>query len=328
MLKYIFSIIFYFASVLILVPLTITYMLNKNIMGTFEQLDSDIIQDVSFNDLENNSEEFSTLFISVENDNFENYIIGVVSAEMPSSFEIEALKAQAVASRTYAYRRVDNVNDEINYTNIGQAYDTIENMRSKWGDKFDDNYSKIKNAIVSTKGIIMTYEDEPIEAVFHSTSGGMTENAENIWGKNLPYIKSVDSYLDEEAPNFTYVSIISNNEIVSKIASKFSSSGINVSYDDIINSFEIKTRSEAGYVLEVYVCGYLMSGQDMRTLFDLRSSNFTIVKNSDSFEFTTKGYGHGVGMSQYGANFMAMEGYSYLEILEHYYSDIDFMKIF
>lgn len=323
MIKFFVRIILYFACIIIFIPLIITYMVNDIGINDISKKNTSMTSEILSIQQNNNSSNFDD-FPDIEMNNFENYIIGVVSAEMPSSFHEEALKAQAIASRTYAYKRVDNLEDEVDYGNIGQAYDTIDNMKDKWGNNFETNYTKIKNAVSATNGIIIVYNDEPIEAVFHSTSAGMTEVAENIWGGNLPYITSVDSSLDENAPDFTYTTTISNDDIISKILAKFPS----INKDEILNSFDILNRSSADYVLSVLVGGYVISGQEIRTIFNLRSSNFTIIKNVDNFEFTTKGYGHGVGMSQYGANFMALEGNSYVDILNHYYSDIELKKLF
>lgn len=333
MLKGICCFVIYILSVVLFIPVTTViifdkiginekYTINNNIEENEENVEEEIINDIEFNTTNNiNSKNNNQNF---ETNELEEYIVGVVAAEMPVSFEEEALKAQAIAARTYAYKRIDNINEKVNYKEIGQAYNSIEEMKAKWGSNFDVYYNKIKNAVYETKGMIMTYEDEPIEAVFHSTSAGITEVSENIWGRNLPYIQSVDSKVDENAPNFIYTTKIENSTIINEISKKFS----NIEKNNIIKTFEIKKRSDAGYVLEVEVCGEIISGRDIRTMFNLRSTNFTIKKNNDSIEFTTKGYGHGAGMSQYGANFMAQNGKNYIEILNHYYKDILIKNIY
>lgn len=333
MLKGICYFIIYILSVVLFIPVTVIIIYSKiepnkeyEITDKFqdieENIENEVINNIEFSTtnnegLENNNKNFET-------NKFEEYIVGVVSAEMPVSFENEALKAQAIAARTYAYKRIDNINDEVNHNEIGQAYNSIEEMKAKWGNNFNEYYNKIRNCVYETKGMIMTYENEPIEAVFHSTSAGITELSENIWGRNLPYIKSVDSKVDENAPNFMYTTKIENSKIINEISKKFN----NIEKNKIIETFEIKNRSDAGYVLEVEVCGKIISGRDIRTMFNLRSTNFTIKKNKDSIEFTTKGYGHGAGMSQYGANFMAQDGKNYIEILNHYYKGIVIQSIY
>lgn len=318
MLKNIFFFSIYILLIVIIIPLIFIFVYNKE----YENLNINNFQNVvDYLEFENDTNNSLINSISIP---FEEYIVGVVAAEMPVSFEEEALKAQAIASRTYAYRRIEDINEEVDYTKIGQAYISVEDLKSKWGDNFDTYYAKIYNAVYSTKGLIMTYDGEAIEAVFHSTSAGVTEDAENVWGNSLPYIKSVDSKQDENAPNFIYNTVVSNEEFINKILEKLP----DIDKDEIINSFEITKTSDAGYVLEVTVCQNTIAGKDIRTMFDLRSTNFTIQKNEDNITFTTKGYGHGAGMSQYGAEFMAKEGKTYEEILNHYYSGITIEKIY
>ncbi len=326
MFKSIFIFGIYILTILVFIPAITVYITKNNNDILYDKKvenNIDIVNNVEILEDENNKDSEQNSAIK-KNNNFEDYIVGVVSAEMPISFEEEALKAQAVAARTYAYKRIDDINAQVDYNSIGQAYNSIEDMKAKWGSNFDVYYDKVKKAVYETEGIIMTYEDQPIEAVFHSTSAGITEVSENIWGKNLPYIKSVDSKVDEQAPNFIYKTSIPNSQIVDKLSKEYK----NLDKNTIISSFEIDERSQAGYVLNVEVCGQKISGREIRTLFGLRSTNFTIEKTKDSIDFTTKGYGHGAGMSQYGANFMAQDGKKYEEILNHYYIGINLQKIY
>lgn len=320
MLNRLMVILFYNLVILIFIPTIITCSLKSQTYEEDEPYDTnyeDIIDNIEYEDTSDTLEVY-------EKNNLDEYIIGVLAAEMPASFEEDALKAQAIAARTYAYRRIGSIDAEIDSSKIGQAYNSLETMKTQWGDNFDNYYNKIKNAVYSTAGIIITYEDEPIEAVFHSTSAGVTETAENIWGQSLPYIKSVESSLDENAPNFIYTTTVTNEDFINKIYEKLN----NIDKNQIISTFKITSTSEAGYVLQTEVCGQTISGADIRIMFNLRSTNFTIQKNSNTIEFTTKGYGHGAGLSQYGANFMALNGSSYEEILHHYYSDIQLSKIY
>ncbi len=324
MLKNTLLFLIYILSVIIFIPSFTVYFFKNDKEQAYVENNSEVINNLDLaenkenENLQNNNENVK------QNIPFEDYIVGVVGAEMPISFEEEALKAQAVAARTYAYKRIDDINKEVDYKSIGQAYNSIEELKGKWGDNFDTYYAKVKNAVYGTQGIIMMYDNEPIEAVFHSTSAGVTEVSENIWGKSLPYIKSVDSKVDEQAPNFIYKASIPNSQIIDTLSKKYPEMDKN----NIISSFEIGERSEAGYVLNVNVCGKKINARDIRTMFGLRSTNFTIEKTKDSINFTTKGYGHGAGMSQYGANFMAQEGSSYEEILLHYYDGISLQKIY
>lgn len=339
--KSILYLLFYVFSLIFIVPYSINFTnsvfglnnLKNNTSDSLDVINSDADSDSNSDSIDiinnidiNNNNNFDTLNSDNLNNlnNFEYYILGVVGAEMPISFHVEALKAQAIAARTYAYKRIDDINQVVDHASIGQAYDSIETLRSKWGSNFDEYYNKLYLAISETQGVIMTYENEPIEAVFHSTSAGITELSENIWGKNLPYITHVDSSVDEQAPNFIYTINIPNDILIEKISNEYPE----VNKNNIISSFEILDRSDADYILNIMIDNIKISGRDIRSILGLRSTNFSIIKNDDSISFTTKGYGHGAGMSQYGANFMAEDGSSYKEILNHYYSGIILEKIY
>ncbi len=258
---------------------------------------------------------------------FEDYIKGVVAAEMPALFSEEALKAQAVAARTYACKKINTSNGKIDPKepyNIGQAYMTMDELKQKWGDKFNEYYAKISNAVDSTKGEILVYKDEPIEAVFHSTSAGITESSENVWSVGLPYLVSVDSKQDTEAPDYISEKTISTKEIIAKLQSKYND--LVLTSEKLAKQMQIIERTKAGYVKNIQIGNHIFSGKEIRELFGLRSSDFSITQNGDNITFTTKGYGHGAGMSQYGANFMAEEGSTYEDILKHYYVGVEIKK--
>mgnify|MGYP005754195191 CR=1 FL=1 len=260
---------------------------------------------------------------------FEEYIKGVVAAEMPALFDIEALKAQAVCARTYALRAIEAMGQTTdvlpNPSDIGQAYKTKEELKEQWGENFDEYYNNIETAVNETYGEIMVYNDEPILAVFHSTSAGYTENSENIWESALPYLKSVESSGDIYAPQYETSTELSYDKIKELFISKYPS--ISFSSDSLISQIKINSVSNAGYITSVTVGGVTMSGLDIRGVLGLRSASFTMTDTGSSIIFTTKGYGHGAGMSQYGAEAMAEEGYTYKEILNHYYTDIDFKNM-
>lgn len=246
----------------------------------------------------------------------EDYIKGVVAAEMPVSFEMEALKAQAVAARTYAIKHYDGIDPK----NLYQAYISVEDMKKNWGDNFEKNYKKISDAVDSTHGETIKYNNEMIEAVFHSTSAGLTESSENVWENSLPYLKSVDSHLDEQAPNFQQQKKIPVIQVCEKINNKY---GTKLNEKNFMDNFIINERTKAGYIKNINVCGKKISAMEIRMLLGLRSTNFNFVSCGDNIVFTTKGFGHGAGMSQYGANFMAKQGYDYKQILKHYYSGVE-----
>lgn len=252
----------------------------------------------------------------------EEYIVGVVSAEMPAAFPEEALKAQAVAARTYQVRKMQEAGtDEVLYE-VGQAYCTIEEQKKKWGDHYIEYANKIRKAVKETQGEIMVYEGEPILAVFHAQSAGRTEASENVWTSPLPYLKSVDMERDKEAPNNQVTCTISEKDVWNKLSAYGK-----LSQKESELSFHIEERSEAGYIQKIQVGGLNLTGKEVREALGLRSANFQVERKGDSFVFVTHGYGHGAGMSQYGASFLAEEGMDYREILCHFYQGISFQNI-
>ena len=242
----------------------------------------------------------------------EEYVAGVVAAEMPAAFPEEALKAQAVAARTYQVRQMQAAGSKAVLYDVGQAYLSEAAQKEKWGESYGLYAGKIRSAVRATAGEIMTYDGEPILAAFHAQSGGKTEDAENVWDSAVPYLKSVDSKEDRQAPN---------NETTVTIAAKTLAEKLGVAKDAAVS---VKKRTEAGYVAEVQAGDKTFSGREIREKLGLRSANFTIAKNGESYLFTVHGYGHGAGMSQYGASFLAEQGKDYHEILRHYYTDISF----
>lgn len=233
----------------------------------------------------------------------ENYVIGVVAGEMPVNFPHEALKAQAVAARTYALRQI-RTNPDINYDDIAQAYISIETMKNRWGNKFDENYEKIRANVYATAGQILEYDNEPILAAFCSTTNGYTEECRNVWTQDLPYLSSVRSEGDEYSPYFSDSVVLTKSRFTEIFG------GTNA---------VVSEKTEAGYVKSVSINGKKYSGNSIRQILGLKSTSFDINCNNDNIIISTKGYGHGVGMSQYGACYMANCGRSYKEILEHYY---------
>lgn len=241
----------------------------------------------------------------------EDYVIGVVAAEMPASFHIEALKAQSVIARTYALNKLSK-GVTLTDNNSTQNYIDIDQMRNKWGADFDKYYNKIKDAVLSTEGTTLKYNDEYIDAVYFSTSNGYTEDSINVWGNDIPYLKSVESYWDRDASSFFRTQTMDLNTFNSKL-------GTNISNGDEISIIE---RNSSSRVSKISVGGKIFSGVQFRNILGLRSADFDIGLNDNLLTITTRGYGHGVGMSQYGANGMAQNGYNYKQILSHYYSNV------
>lgn len=253
-----------------------------------------------------------------------DYVIGAVAAEMPISFEPEALKAQAVAAHTYAERQclaaagreelegADFSDDPGKY----QAFLTEDELRERWGTHYDNNYSKLSTAVDEVVEDLLTYEDVPIIAAFHAMSTGRTESAENVWGSEVAYLQSVESPADPDAPKFEESVTFSPDAAGDRLKSTHPTLDLS---GEPSGWFGEPTVSEAGTVLSLPVADGLFTGQEIRTLFELRSAAFTVTYEDGGFTFTTKGFGHDVGMSQYGANAMALEGADYTEILAHYY---------
>ena len=244
----------------------------------------------------------------------EEYVVGVVAAEMPAAFPEEALKAQAVAARTYQIRQMQAAGSDFVLYDVGQAYITTEEQKKKWGENYAFYAGKIRNAVRATAGEIMVYNGEPILAAFHAQSAGKTEDAENVWNEAVPYLKSVNSMDDKNAPDNKTVVTFSAKEISNKLGCD-------------LEEISILSRTEAGYVDDVQAGDKILTGRKVREALGLRSANFTIEKKENDIIFTVFGYGHGAGMSQYGASFLAEKGMDYHEILNHYYTDIQFEKI-
>lgn len=248
----------------------------------------------------------------------EEYIFGVTAAEMPALYNEEALKAQAVAAYTFAlYRREENADKDYDITTdhtADQSFITEEKARERWGDKADEYVGRLKKAINEVKGLAITYDGKPILAVYHAISSGRTENCKDIWGNDPPYLKAVDSSFDRLCPNYISKLTVSKEEFCEKLSGKVEFSGNPNEY------ISIKERTESGTVRTVTVCGKEISGSEIRSLFSLRSSNFEVSYNDGAFTFTVYGYGHGVGLSQFGADCMAKQGSDFKEILTHYYS--------
>ena len=237
------------------------------------------------------------------------YLIGAVAGEMPASFNIEALKAQAVVSRTYLLKRIKNNNIIIDST-MQQVYKDNNELKNMWKNDFDKYYSKIKKAVLDTDKIAIYYNGDYIDALYHSTSNGYTLNYENVWSNAIPYLKSVESKWDLNASSY----LKNTNKDIAYVLSLF---GI-----DDINKIQIVSRDDTNHVKEIKLGDKIYKGTTFRSLLKLRSTDFDIMVNDNSVVFITRGFGHGVGMSQYGANGMANEGYNYIDILNHYYTNV------
>jgi stage II sporulation protein D len=299
---------------------TYFYNLNKvNLDNKNEEIINEIVNDEVIDDyvIEENNYYIKMNYNGKTSEiNLEDYVLGVVACEMPASFNIDALKAMAVAARTFAlYKVTTNKNYVMKTTTSDQCYISIDKMKKNWGSYFDKNYLKIKQAVLETQNEYMTYKDEIIISFYFSISNGYTENCENVFSQKLDYLVSVDSKWDAK---YQY------KEKEKKISIKDFLISLGIS-DDNIKNIDIK-KSDINRVDFVIVNGKKFNGVKFRQLLKLRSTDIEITHDNEYVYIKTKGYGHGVGMSQYGANVMASEGYNYDEILKYYYSGINIVN--
>ncbi|MBC7959097.1 MAG: stage II sporulation protein D [Vallitaleaceae bacterium] len=249
----------------------------------------------------------------------EQYLIGVVAAEMPAQFEGEALKAQAIAARTYTMKRVSD-NENIVFKSNIQSYYSRSELEVLWGvNDFALNYPKIQRAVEDTKAQVLVYEDELIDAVFHSSSIGTTRSALQVWGQEIPYLQQAQSLQDINAPTYSHQYSFDYEEVKKKA---LKSDDQIILTQELSSDLQIIERDTEGYVLQVQLGNKIYTGEAFRKIFGLASSNFSILFKDDTVDIVCKGYGHGVGLSQYGAQAMAQGGATCEEILTHYYFNV------
>lgn len=251
---------------------------------------------------------------------FEDYIIGVLAGEMPVTFEKEALKAQAVAARSYVMKQMVYNKDkdyDVVDTVMNQVYLDDSYLQSVWKDNYTEKINKIKTAVLETYNEYLDYKGQVADALFFSTSVGYTENSEEVFSNNVPYLRSVVSQWDEISPVYQVNYTFKLDEFYNKL---------NLPYQSTINVEKTKTTS-TGRVKNLKINGTSLEGSTVVTKLGLKSNYFTINQDGENIHITTKGYGHGVGMSQYGAQGMALKGYNYKEILSYYYQGTSVKKI-
>ncbi len=258
----------------------------------------------------------------------EMYVYNVLSAEMPAGFSLEALKAQAVAARTLVAYKMDGHkcgrgDGAVVCTDFAhcQAYDDEDGQRKKWGDSYEEYSSKLWKAVNATRGQIICYDGQPIQVFYHSSAGEKTEDVQNVFSQALPYLQSVDSEeVQTSSAAYSDSVTLTNREFVTAI-NKLAQKQV-ITEDDLSSQIRVVSRFESGRVNQIKMGDVLFTGIQTRTALGLRSTNFTMSFSNDTVTINTLGYGHGVGMSQYGANEMAKEGKTYLEILTHYYTGV------
>ncbi|MGI6731793.1 MAG: stage II sporulation protein D [Anaerovoracaceae bacterium] len=262
---------------------------------------------------------------------FEEYVKGVVAGEMPSNFEMEALKAQAVAARTYSLSKIIRSGDGGNPDHPSapicddthcQVYRSPAELKEiKSEEWMNTGWPRIEEAVNSTRGQLMYYEGSLVEQpLFHSSSGGRTENSEDVFVSALPYLRAVDSPYEKDAPHQNQQLTIPLDEFTKKLKRAYPNENIGTIKSSTV---KILSRSDGGRVVDVKIGNLTLKGRKIREIFGLRSANFTLSIQGNTVVFTSDGYGHGVGMSQWGANGMAQAGYNYKEILSHYYTGVE-----
>lgn len=261
---------------------------------------------------------------------FTEYIKGVVAAEMPASFGDEALKAQAVAARSYIVTRMQGYQRDgtppehkgaMTCTDPAhcKAWISKDTAYARWGESADTYWKKISDDVEATRGIIMTYGGEPVNAVFHSTSSGQTENSKDVWGGDIPYLKSVASPGDELSPKYESSQQMRVDEFKDKVHTAYP----DAAWDEgtpLIGEIE---RSEAGGISSIVLGGVTLKTTQFRNLFGLASAHVDFEVTDDTITMNVKGNGHGVGMSQYGANYLSSQGMGYVDILKTYYTGVE-----
>ena len=261
---------------------------------------------------------------SVEELSRTDYIRGVVAAEMPALYETEALKAQAVAAYTFAcYRKATRNDSQYDITTdskTDQCYTSDAECHEKWGEKAEEYLQKINDAVKAVDGMLLTYNGDCALSVYHAISSGTTAACRDVWGKDLPYLVEVPSIGDALDSGYLTTAQFTSDELKSKLSTLSELTG---EPQDWFKNLKVATSSR---VVSLELCGTTVSGGAVASALGLRSANFEISYCDGSFTFTVKGYGHGVGMSQVGANYMAKQGSDYKEILYHYYNGCKLIK--
>ena len=306
--------------------------LEENIQENNEQISNNNSNEVS----EYNYNKYGTIKLlhkktnEIEEVKIDDYLCNVVSAEMPADYELEALKAQAIVARTYTIYKVQNKKHEnadiCDDSTCCQAWVSKENRLERWEEtKREENWNKIQQCVNETKGKIITYNNQPINAFFHANSGGTTELPVNVWGgSGLPYLQVVQTAGEEGYTQYSSEVDLTQEELINKLKTKYEDIQIDFNNDEDVKIIE---HTDSNRVKTVKFGNHELSGVETRTLFGLKSTNFEIKKENNQIKFLVKGYGHGVGMSQTGANTMAKQGNNCEEIIKHFYVGIEIKDI-
>ena len=262
----------------------------------------------------------------------EEYVVSGVAGEISPDFPQEAIRAQAVAARTYAvykcqagrpaqHEQADVCDDP---AHCAAFVDLKTEAAARWGEEAAADEDVIRQAVRDTAGQVLTYEGAPIVAVFSAAAGEKTERAADVWGSDIPYLQSVDSPGGEACPKYRAAVVLTADEIRARADETLPSADLS---GDPANWFKASERSAAGGIIQMKFGGVTVKGTTMRALLGLNSTNFTVAIDGDTLTFTTTGYGHGVGLSQWGAKYAAEQGESYAEILAHYYPGTELARL-
>lgn len=268
----------------------------------------------------------------------EDYLVGVVAAEMPANFHLEALKAQAVAARTYALKKMELAGQKNGHNphpdadvctdpSHCQGWLSARELKERWGLLgYLKLSNKIETAVKETEGLVVTYNGRLIDPVYHSTSGGRTENSEDVWNFKIPYLRSVDSPWEKGSPRYYARFTFSLGQIDQLLGTNLRAVPVSTLAQKNNNYLKVLAYSSSGRVKLIKVGDKVFKGTDFRRLLGLNSTTFSWQVEGDKITFTTRGYGHGVGLSQYGANGMAWQGKNYKDILTYYYTGVKIVK--
>lgn len=336
-LAYICAFIFLFFILPAMCTITPKEQIEKVTSNNIEET-KDSHKDEDISTLEYEYEKYKTIKLlhsetnEVEELNIDEYLYGVVASEMPVSFEIEALKAQAIVARTYTiyqiiHNKSQHENADIcdNYA-CCQAWISKEERLSKWdSNEGETNWQKIVDSVNTTKGKIVAYQGQPINAFFHANSGGVTESSLNIWGGiDYPYLKSVETSGEQGYKQYNSEISFTKEELNKKIREKYQDFDIDYSQKECIKILEY---TSSGRVKTIKIGNKEFAGTEIRTILGLKSTNFTFLVNDENITFSVIGYGHGVGMSQTGADALAKSGMKSEDIIKHFYTDVEIIEV-
>ncbi|MDF2905063.1 MAG: hypothetical protein K0R34_384 [Herbinix sp.] len=269
---------------------------------------------------------------SKEKLSFDEYLIGVVAANMSAGYHIEALKAQAVIARTYAFYNIalltkeDPDKDSFSTSELGLSYISLEKLGDFWGEEnYNAYFSKLENAVKGTKDEVILYEEDLILPVFFDTGSGYTRNAEEAWGISIPYLVSVSSKQDVTSTNYLSIDEFEVDELITLLEKYYQD--LSLAVDSFFHDVKVASRDSAGYVTQINLGSLTVSGEEFAKVLGLASNHFYIEEYEGQVRIICNGSGHGIGLSQYGANAMAEEDTSYADILKYYYSGTDITNL-